>query len=323
MTIDTLARGITRVPIPVPLPVHTTNCYVLDSGDGVFIVDAGMDTPEAREAWEYAIGTLHLREAHVRGIFVTHFHPDHLGLAAWLSNRLGAPVRMMGGEREAARQYLRPWTQVDWDRFRDFYMTHGLTREQAADWWDLEQAFRQGLTMPLHVEPIQPDHEEYHGRLSLVFLEQGGHTEHQGLVWLPKQRILFTGDQVLARITPNVSLWPNSCGNPLQEYLESLDRLRGLDVALALPAHETPIDNLHARVDALFEHHRQRGEKVLELLKSEGQTGLELTCQLFDRPLHDYQLRFALGETLAHVEYLRQWGAIRVTEGMPQRIWRR
>ena len=322
MSIDTPARGITRVPIPVPLPVKTTNCYVLDSGDGLVIVDAGMDTPEAREAWEAAIGRLHLLEARVRGIFVTHFHPDHLGLAAWLGTRLETPVRMLEGESEAAREYLRPWTDSDWDQFRAFYTRHGLTLEQARFWWDLEMAFRAGLTMPGHVDPIQPGQVERPGSLPMVFLEQSGHTEHQGLVWLPERRILFTGDQVLARITPNVSLWPKSSANPLKAYLDSLDRLRGLDVTLALPAHEAQIENLDARLEALIDHHHHRGDRVLELLKSGGQTALQLTHQLFDRPLHDYQLRFALGETLAHVEYLRQLGAIRVSDDVPERLWR-
>lgn len=321
MTIDSPAVGIARVPIPVPLPVKTTNCYVLDSGDGLFIIDAGMDTPEARAAWEGAIRKLHLLETPVRAIFVTHFHPDHLGLAAWLSERLKAPVRMIQGEADTAHQYLGPWTDDDWGQFRTFYTRHGLSLEQARAWWDLEQIFRQELTMPAHVDPIPPGQVDRLGTLSMVFLEQGGHTEHQGLVWLAESRILFTGDQVLARITPNVSLWPQSGANPLNDYLQSLDHLKALNARLALPAHEAPIDNLNARIDALFEHHRQRNERVLHLLKPGGQTGLELTHQLFDRPLHDYQLRFALGETMAHVEYLRQQGAIRVSNDMPRRLW--
>lgn len=321
MTIDYPAVGIARVPIPVPLPVETTNCYVLDSGDGLVIIDAGMDTPEARDAWDGAIRQLHLRETPVRGIFVTHFHPDHLGLAAWLSDRLEAPVRMIQGETETARQYLRPWTDGDWDQFRSFYTMHGLSREQTRAWWDLEQVFRHGLTMPAHVDPIHAGRTECLGGLRMAFLEQGGHTEHQGLVWLPERRILFTGDQVLARITPNVSVWPQSGANPLNEYLQSLHRLKALNAGLALPAHEAQIDHLNARIDVLFEHHRQRNERVLQLLTPGGQTGLELTHQLFDRPLHDYQLRFALGETLAHVEYLRHLGAVRVSDHVPRRLW--
>lgn len=294
---------VARIDVPVPLPVKHTHCYAVDTGAGWLVVDAGMDTPEAREEWDLALKRYPL-EGHTGLIFVTHCHPDHIGLAAWLSDRLEAPVAMMSGDADTAERYIRPKSD-DEDRVRTFYHAHGVPDALVDGWIRLDQAFRRTLTLPTTIRRITDREIQTIGCVQFRFLEQGGHTDHQGLVFLAEEQILFTGDQVLSRITPNVSLWPNGEPNPLGRYLESLEYLKTLGPVRGLGAHENEIENVQERVGQLTRHHQTRNQDLLQILEEEPMDAYHVTPWLFSRrPLDDYQWRFALGETLAHLEYL-------------------
>lgn len=297
----------TQLPVPVPLPVRYTNCYTIDAEDGVVIVDAGMDTPDARDTWSQFIGHTGLDKRRVLGLFVTHFHPDHLGLAHWLSERVEAPVIMMHGEA----QYIEKLRALRSDAgIRTFYGQHGVPDVIIDHWIALDRAFQEAVTLPSTVKTVH-DHETWSlGNTTLEFLEQGGHTAHQGLVHLHEANALLTGDQVLARITPNVSLWPDGVANPLADYVSSLRDLTQLSHPLGLPAHEAAIPDVNQRVQELLTHHDQRNLKVMGFLQEGPALAYNLTRRLFQRPLDDYQLRFAVGETLAHMEFLKSEGRI-------------
>jgi glyoxylase-like metal-dependent hydrolase (beta-lactamase superfamily II) len=306
MDITTPTSNITEVRIPVPLPVNYTNCYVIDTDDGLVIVDAGMDTPDARQAWENWLGTTDFMPGSVRFIFVTHGHPDHLGLAEWLSHRLAAPIAMMSGEAQSVRTF-RQREQEPKGRaaIRQFYRPHDVPDDMIDHWLALDAMFAEAVQLPSRFDEVQDGDVRKIGGVTFKFIEQGGHTAHQGVIYLPEQTVLFTGDQVLERITPNVSLWPGSRTNPLEDYLNSLHRLALLPHPVGLPAHEKRIFDVNHRIGELLAHHDARNAKLLGFLNEGAQSAYQLTRQLFSRPLDDYQVRFALGETLAHLEYLR------------------
>lgn len=301
---------VSVLPVPVPLPVRYTNCYAVDTGNGWVLIDTGMDTREARSTWETFIERKGLRAGTVQLIYVTHAHPDHLGLAYWLADRLQAPVAMTRGDADAAKRYMAPVNRRRQDERQDFYRSHGLPSGIFAAWQELDRAFRSTLTLPTAFETVHDQETRHYGTVELIFMEQGGHTDHQGLIYLPQQNALLTGDQVLARITPNVSLWPGGDPNPLASYIQSLNRLMELDHPLGLPAHEDLIDDVNLRIGQLLEHHEQRNGRLVELLREGPATAFRLTAKLFTRPLNEYQLRFAMGETLAHLEYLHSEGRI-------------
>lgn len=303
--------GVTEVQIPVPLPVHFTNCYVIDTGGGLVVIDAGMDTPSARQTWDDYLTQQHIKPGAVRFLFVTHSHPDHLGLADWLSKRLETPVAMMAGEAAYAQSFRQRDGRADANDFvREFYRVHGVPLELVEHWISLDAMFREAIHLPTDYDAIADGEIRTIGDVSLTFIEQGGHTAHQGLVYLPQANALFTGDQVLERISPNVSLWPGGRPDPLHDYLSSLARLEALPHPLGLPAHEHRIPDVTQRVQELYAHHQQRNRKLSDLLHEGPLSAYTLTRLLFTRPLDDYQLRFALGETLAHLAYLHQEGAV-------------
>ncbi len=297
---------VTSLQVPVPLPVHYTNCYVIDTQDGYIIVDTGMDTVTAKGAWEEFIQHGGLDPSTVRLLFVTHFHPDHLGLAQWLSDRLDCPVTMMKGEAEFTATFRNPERSPQQRaQMQDFYRAHSVPDLIVKNWFALDGAFRQTMTVPPAFETVLDGEARTIGSVDLTFVEQGGHTAHQGLIYLPQHNVLLTGDQVLSRITPNVSLWPSGPTNPLADYITSLRQLLALPHPIGLPAHETIIDDVNTRVMEILTHHERRNQKLLELLRHGPTTAYDLTRRLFTRPLDDYQLQFAIGETLAHLEFLR------------------
>ncbi|NMP22388.1 MBL fold metallo-hydrolase [Sulfobacillus harzensis] len=305
---------IIEIPIPVPLPVKYTNCYAIDTGSGWVIVDAGMDTPDARNAWADAIAKHQLDRGKTALIVITHCHPDHVGLAAWLSQQLECPVAMMAGDADTAERYLNPGAQHE-DIVHRFYGRHGVPSLLVNSWLRLDDLLRQTLVLPESFQRLHDGETTTIGSTTLTFIEQGGHTDHQGVLYLPEARTLFTGDQVLARITPNVSLWPEADPNPLQRYLHSLSQLKTLGPVIGLAAHEQRIADVRARIQELEKHHEKRSAQILALLESGSQNAFELTPRLFSRrPLDDYQLRFAIGETLAHLEYLTGQGLVLAVE---------
>ena len=160
------------------------------------------------------------------------------------------------------------------------------------------------MRLPSELVPLHDLQDVVLSNTTLKIFQQSGHTDHQAVIYDQAREVLFCGDQILSRITPNVSLWPNADPNPLASYLASLKSLKHIKVAQGLPAHEHLIDDLDARIDAIVAHHFERSEEILHLL-DQPQTGYQVAQRLFKRPLNRYQMRFALSETLAHLEYLR------------------
>lgn len=296
--------GIVSIAIPVPLPLKWVNSYLLGPENGPWlIVDAGMDTPEARDAWGPVIQERRLR-GHTIGIYLTHYHPDHTGIAAWLSRQVEAPVYMMAPEVPQLFDTFGDGNRTP-EILTRYFVQHGMGQGEA----DLIARDHQTTSRFVHlparseVRPVQDGH---------VFTVEGdrwavvwtpGHTDGQGLLWNPESGTLVSGDHILPRITPNISRWPGRDPNPLLSYLTSLQGLHTRPLTDAYPAHGGHVPDVHLRIAELLAHHRER---LLEmwLACQTPVTAYDVSRTLFRKDLTPHQLRFAVGETLAHLEYL-------------------
>jgi glyoxylase-like metal-dependent hydrolase (beta-lactamase superfamily II) len=296
------APGIFRIPIPVPLPLKFVYAYAVIDSRGVWIIDLGMDVPEARQAWHEANQSLGLDRRGVAGVIITHYHPDHIGLAAFAHELWHAPIYMLAGEIASARQLFED--QPEAINMADFLRKNGAVQEDILLLNHEAVARRTIVRLPSELVPLHDLQDIVLGDTTLKIFQQSGHTDHQAVVYDKTREVLFCGDQILSRITPNISLWPNADPNPLASYFASLKSLKHIKVAQGLPAHEHLIEDLNARIDAIVAHHFERSEEVMQLL-DHPQTGYQVAKRLFKRPLNPYQMRFALSETLAHLEYLR------------------
>jgi glyoxylase-like metal-dependent hydrolase (beta-lactamase superfamily II) len=295
---DELVGGIRRVTLPLPTRPGHVHAYLLPGEEGWTLVDTGVGLPEAKEMW-----SVELEEAggQVATVFVTHFHPDHVGAAADLRELTGA--RVVQGALDYAQCEL-VWGNPAWsDRLVDWFERHGAPDDVTAELVGQSSVYRPFIRYQR--DPILVEPGEHVDGWELVAAP--GHAD--GQLCLLKDGILVAADHLLGRITPTVGLWPASRPDPLGDYLAALDRTIELAPYVALPGHGDPIDDPAGRAHELKEHHRLRLGEAVGALGPEPRSGYELSFALFGAELPAAGRRFAIAETLSHLERLVREGA--------------
>jgi len=282
VSVTELADGVTRITLPLPTGPRHVHCYVVDGT--LFDTGIGLDEP----AWA-ALG--------IERIAITHFHPDHVGGAEAAAAATGAPVYQ--GALDYA-QCERVWGSPDWpDRIAAWFRTHGVPEPITAELIEQGHAFAPFIRFARGPELL---YEQNHlGGWSV--LELPGHADgHLG--FLGSDGVLVGGDHLLARITPAVGLYPESRPDPLGDYLRSLERTIELAPRIVYPGHGEPIADAAARARELIDHHRERLAQVEHVLGAEARSGFEVSRAVFGAELSPAQRRFAVAETLSHLERL-------------------
>jgi len=312
-----LADGIGWTRSPVPGSLNHINLWLLDDGEGVAIIDTGLDIAPAREAWESVFaGPLAGRA--VTRVICTHFHPDHLGLAGWLTKRTGARLWMTRGEWLFARMLT---TDI-----RDEPPAEAAAYQRAAGWSEDRIAEEKtkgwgrfaSVVSPVPVSYVRlQDCDEIRigGRAWRVVVGSGHSPEHACLVD-DENKLMIAGDQVLPRITSNVSLSLSEPeADPLGEWLASIEKLKRLpEDLLVLPSHGEPFTGLHARLDALAAGHKARLDALHDFL-AEPRRAVDCFPILFGRKIDDSVIGLATGEAMAHLRHLEVEGrAIRAMD---------
>jgi len=290
---DELGDGIRRVTLPLPTRPGHVHAYLLPGEDGWTLVDTGVGLPDAKEAWA---AELEQAGGRVATIFVTHFHPDHVGAAADLHELTGAPV--VQGTLDYAQCEL-VWGNPAWsERLLDWFRLHGAPDDVTNELVGQSSVYRPFIRYQR--DPILVEAGEQVDGWELIAAP--GHAD--GQLCLLRDGVLVAADHLLGRITPTVGLWPASRADPLGDYLAALDRTIELAPRIALPGHGDPIDDPAGRARELQEHHRVRLAEAVAALGAEPQTGYELSFALFGAELPAAGRRFAIAETLSHLERL-------------------
>ena len=311
--------GYRRLPLPLPFALESVNAYLVE-GDGLAVVDCGLHTQTAERALLDGLAEAGLAPHDVKDVFVTHLHPDHIGMAGFLE-RSGARVHMHGPEAEAARAMWfagrgRIDQAVEW--FRLHGMPEGVLEGMVEAW----------LGAGRRVDRIERIHElrdgevlELAGRRFRVIWTPG-HTDHHAVLFDLEERVLVAGDHLLPKITPNVGLYPFSREDPLGDFLGALERVCLLDVRRVLPAHGEPFDDLVGRAREIIAHHRARLDAVREALSAGPRTAYAIARVLFPVLHSAHEERFAIAEVLAHLRYLERRGEVARDEDRPVH-WKR
>lgn len=305
-----LADGVRWARLPIPGSLKHINVWVLEDGEGVALVDTGLDIPACREAWE-ALFEGPLAGRCLTRVICTHFHPDHLGLAGWLTERFSVRLWMTRGEwlfgrllssdvRDVPpREAIDYWRGAGWDEAR-------IEAEAAKGWGRFATVVS---PVPVSFVRIEEGDRLRIGARTWRVLVGNGHCPEHACLIDDEAGLMIAGDQVLPRITSNVSLSLSEPeADPLGDWLSSIEKLKGLpDTLFVLPSHGEPFTGLHARLDALAHGHRDR-LGALHAHLAEPRRAVDCFSTLFARKIEDGSFGLATGEAMAHLRRLEVEG---------------
>lgn len=305
-----ITSTVSWIRIPLPIDLDHINVWLIEQDDGCILVDTGMFAALCKEAWEQIEARFFTRKP-LRAIFITHLHPDHIGLAAWLQERHRVPVWMSEGTRKAAQGiYGSDGPTVA--EVQAFLYAHGVPEQiRNLPTFKPERFARMTSGLPVVARYIEDEEQLGWSGEHWTAMRTDGHADGHLCLWNRTANVLISGDQVLPTISSNISVMVRQRDpNPLGSYLASLQRLRALPAdTLVLPSHGMPFYGLQQRIDDLSHHHEAQLAKLLPSCGTP-KTTYEILPVLFRRELGGMHLFLALGEAIAHLEYLAHAGTI-------------
>jgi glyoxylase-like metal-dependent hydrolase (beta-lactamase superfamily II) len=307
-----IAPGVWWLRMPLPFALDHINLWLLEDGPGWTIVDAGYASTATQELWEQ-IFAAQLGGLPVIRVIATHYHPDHIGLADWLTRRWRAPLWVTEKEWLFARVMSQPADDFAELR-RSFARRAGLDQRTSELFRERKNSYRRGVpAVPASFHRLSDGMTIAIGGREWRIIVGEGHAPELACLYCAETGVLISADQVLPKISPNISVAahePDS--DPLARYLASLAKLRQEvpSDTLVLPSHNLPFLGLHRRIDKLAVHHGVRCAEIVAACDVP-KSAMELVPVLFRRALDQHQLGFALGEAVAHLNYLVHQGALR------------
>nr|MBA2474873.1 MBL fold metallo-hydrolase [Actinomycetota bacterium] len=289
-----VAPGVRRLTFRLPLGIDHVHAYFLRAAAGGWtLVDTGLGLRDPEAGWGPALEAL---GGPLEQILVTHLHPDHIGGAADVAALTGAPVLQGRIDREQSR---RVWGEGGgFERSSRFMHEHGMPQSEAEAMQSESKGLRSLVRLPAQARVVEPG--EHVDGWEVVHLP--GHAD--GHLTLFRDGTMIAGDAILNGISPQVGLYPGGRPDPLEDFMRSLDRVIERAPRVAFAGHRDPIEHPAARARELILHHRDRLDLTVRALGNEPRDAYTLSLTLFPEPLGPGQRRFALAETIAHLEHL-------------------
>ncbi|ARD46110.1 MBL fold metallo-hydrolase [Colwellia sp. PAMC 21821] len=305
-----IADGLLWLRMPMPMALDHINVYLLQDDDGWYILDTGLNTETTRQLWLTVIEK-HCKSKAIKGVICTHFHYDHSGLATWLTQTFNVPLYMTYGEFYMIKTISSGLASLGNDHQLDFYHRSGLPRK------DVDAMLNSCRKDPF-IKLCPPSFTRLRegdvltiGKRRWQIVIGEGHSPEHACLYCAEDKLLLAGDQLLPHISSNILVTEmEPQGQPLKYWLSSLEKLQTLDPnTLVLPAHGPVFREMHLRAKQLIQHHLEQ----LDILRAFALQVTEFNAyqamkHLFKRSLSPIESMMALGETLAHLNWLESNG---------------
>lgn len=305
---ETVQPGLFRLEIPLPgNPLKAVNSYVFKTPERNLIVDTGMNRPECLDAMMTGLRELDI-DLSKTDLFITHMHADHSGLISHLATETSS---VFCSKKDADIINSRD----DWRDMLVFANRSGFPHDEEA----IKQhpGFKYGVREIIDFTIMEDGDLVSIGEYDFKCVWTPGHTPGHLCLYDQDKRILISGDHVLGKITPNISLFADD-SNPLNDYLDSLAKIYSLEIDLVLPAHRKFFTNCQARIDQLRQHHHNRANAIMTVLQKGPQNAFSIASQLkWDLSYEHWdqfpisQKWFATGEVISHLKYLEGMGKVK------------
>jgi glyoxylase-like metal-dependent hydrolase (beta-lactamase superfamily II) len=304
-----LLPGLRWLRMPLPFALDHVNLWLLADEGGWTAVDTGFAAEPIRIAWEQV-----LRDHTLVRLLVTHFHPDHLGLASHLQHLTGAPLWIPPQEYTTAQFFFHQLAGFSVAATARAFRSHGLPEAILQPLQAAGNTYRIGVPeLPDTYHPIHPDQVLRVGDRDWRVITGHGHAPEHASLHCPELGVLISGDMLLPRISTNIGHSPGTPeADTLGRFLDSLERFRPLPAdTLVLPSHGLPFRGIQRRIDQLQAHHASRCEALLGACRQGPRSAWDLLPTLFERAITDiHQTYFAMNEAIAHLIYLEKRGEL-------------
>ncbi len=300
-------KDILRLVVPLPYKQETVNCYLLPGKDGWDVIDTGIHNALTRQTWQYFLQQHRIDPGEIHAIYITHYHPEHYGLAGWLQELTGAPVYIHSLEQTQIEQL--------WKKGRVFLpavgyllQENGMPGTQA-----VEVVERTEEILPL-VQPhpvlhfFEDEQEIILGSHPFRIMHTPGHSGGHCCFYCEQEGWLFSGDHIVSPGNAGVFLLPTSSNNPMESLLSSLERIGCLGIQQVFPGHGEIFTDCAEKVDILLKHYNHCLRLVEDLTKNET-TAYAICMAMFDT-LDLRVISFGMAEVLAYLAYLESRGRV-------------
>lgn len=291
--------GLKLIKLDLPFRLNHVNCFMAEGENGWKIIDAGVHDNKTAIKWGKE-----LAEKTITDILVTHYHPDHFGYVGGLQQRTGARVSMPEIDAKTVETI---WEDDFIVKLQDTYSLLGIPNDIARKMGSFYQGYISIVTPYPKVEHyLQEGEKILLGKYEYEVIFTPGHSNGLITFYNKERNVLLSTDHILPRITPNIAYWFHGNPNPLADFLQSLEKIKKLDVDFVIPSHGKPFYGANERIEEIINHHNDRLAETLESINYGG-TAYEVFLKLFGE-IDIHGTRSAMGETLSHLEFLIEKG---------------
>ncbi|MBY0562781.1 MAG: MBL fold metallo-hydrolase [Hyphomonadaceae bacterium] len=312
-----IAPGVHWIGMPLPFALKRINLWLIEDGEGWTIVDTGVALEESRNHWR-AIFDATLGGKPVTRVICTHMHPDHMGLAGWICRKFNAPLWMSRLEYVTGRVLVADTGREAPEEGVKFYRAAGWDEDMLDSYRVRFGGFGKAVSrIPDAYRRIEDGNAIEIGGRTWRVIAGNGHSPEHVCLWQQEMKLFISGDQVLPRISSNVSVFPTEPdADPLSDWIASCKKLRAAlpNDVLVLPSHNEPFYGLHERLENLVDGHERTLNRLLSRLR-EPQRAVDLFTAMFARKIGGDLFGMATGETLAHLNCLIGRGLARRIAG--------